>query len=377
MVYNGIDTIDKHEKLFAKKRLGLITSISGTDRYLTSSIEILHKKFGLKALFSPEHGVRGNMGAGDYVETYQDPYTNIPVYSLYREDSKRFTEEMLSHVDAVIFDIQDLGIRYYTFISTMIYALEDCAKYGKELIILDRLNPLGDKVEGNCMKEPFESFIGAYTICMRYGLTVGELAQMVNKEKKIGCDLTVIPIENWNRNNLFPETGNVWVMPSLGMPRFDTAVLYTGMCLFEGTNLSEGRGTTAPFEIIGADFIDSVKLVEAMTAKNLPGVLFSTAYFNPSFSKFQGKQCEGIHAHITDYRAYQSARTGLELLFTIREMYGDKFEFLPPIKEGSRSSIELLFGSDEIKTASLEQLLGTFEKDEKQFRERKKEYINY
>lgn len=379
MVKNGIDCIDKYDAVFRGKKLGFITSISGVDRKLHSSIEILHKKYGLTALYGPEHGVRGNVGAGGIIADYIDRYTGIPVYSLYRKDSKKLTKEMLDKVDAVIYDIQDLGVRYYTFISTMIYALEECARYGKEFMILDRYNPLGDKVEGNCLKPGFESFVGAYPLCMRYGLTVGELALMVNTEKKLGCQLTVIPCEGWERNTMHPDTGNIWVMPSLGMPRFDTALLYAGTCLFEGTNLSEGRGTAAPFEIIGAPFINAIELVKSMTEKRLPGVLFSPVYFRPSFSKFQGEECEGVHIHITDSQEYQSALCGLELLDSIQKLYEGKFAFLEAPEGSTRRFADLLFGSDRLskKSASKEELLEEYERDVCAFSERKKAYHMY
>lgn len=379
MVKNGIDCVAQYRKAFQGKRLGLVTSISGVNNRLRSSIEVLHKEFGLTALFAPEHGVRGNLGAGDLVEDAFDPYTNLPVYSLYRKDSKKLTAEMLESVDAVIYDIQDLGVRYYTYISTMLHTMEACAAAQKELIILDRLNPLGDKAEGNCLKSGYESFIGSYPLCMRYGLTVGELAGMVNTERKLGCRLTVIPCEGWIRTSLFPDTGNIWMMPSPNMPRFETALLYPGTCLFEGTNLSEGRGTAAPFEMIGASFVNAIHLVTAMNAKYLKGVLFSPAYFRPSASKFQGEECEGVHIHVTDPEQLQAAETGLELLYTIREMYGEQFAYLSPLKEGSRSPIELLFGSDELLKGTIDkdELIEEYRLDSEAFSERKKAYHIY
>lgn len=378
MIKNGIDCIDQYDSVFQKKRLGLITSVSGVNAGLESSIEILHRRYGLSALYGPEHGVRGNAGAGDIVETDTDPYTGVPVYSLYRKDSKRLTEEMLTGIDAVIYDVQDLGIRYYTFISTMIYALEDCAAHGKELIILDRVNPLGSLVEGNCLKEGYESFVGAYPLCMRYGMTVGELAVMVNRERKTGCRLTVIPCKGWNRSMMFPQTGQVWVMPSPAMPRFETALLYGGTCLFEGTNISEGRGTAAPFEIIGAPFLDGVSLAERMRAHLLPGVLFSPAYFKPSYSKYEGEECQGVHIHIIDPGACRACRTGLVLLDEIRRMSSGRFSFLPPYREGGRPFIDLLFGSGRL-SASCEpdELLAEMDRDAEEFTERRKEFLLY
>lgn len=379
MVRNGIDRIKEYRSVLADKRLGLITSVSGVDCNLRSTIDILAEEYKLAVLFSPEHGVRGDVDAGGEVETYTDPYTGIPVYSLYRKDSKRLTEEMLDKVDAVVYDIQDIGARYYTFISTMYYAMQECDRYGKEFILLDRLNPLGDKVEGNLIEKRLESFIGAYPLCMRYGLTVGELAKMIYAEQNYKFPLTIIPIEGWDRNSLFSETGNIFVMPSLGIPRFDTALLYPGTCLFEGTNLSEGRGTSAPFEIIGAPYVDAYKFAAYMNNKKLPGVLFTPTYFIPNCSKYEKKNCQGVHIHVTDAHALNAAELGLILLCSFRECYPKDFDFLPPYKESGRKSIELLFGNSRILNSevSLENLLEEYHKDSREFYERKKKFHLY
>lgn len=367
MMLKGIDRIKNYSSDLNNKRLGLITSISGVDNNLNSTIELLHEHYHLTALFAPEHGVRGDKDAGETVETYLDEATGIPVYSLYKKDSKRFTKEMLEDVDAIVYDIQDLGVRYYTFISTMIYAMEDCATFGMEFIILDRPNPLGGTViEGNVLRPEYESFVGAYPIATRYGLTVGELALMVKDEKNIDCKLTIIPCEGWKRDELFIETEQIFVMPSLGIPRFDTALIYPGMCLVEGTNLSEGRGTSCPFELVGAPFIKAEKLVALLRQKDLPGAAFTPTYFTPTNSKYKNEFCQGIHIHITNYKTYESYRTGLVILEAIRDLYPTEFKFLPPIKEGSRPFISLLSGdstfeqpnwtSDSILEANTERL---------------------
>lgn len=379
MVKNGIDCIGDYSKLFRGKRLGMITSVSGVDVRLQSSIQILHNQYGLSALFGPEHGVRGDKAAGEMVDTYNDPHTGVPVYSLYRKDSKRLTPEMLAGVDAVVYDIQDLGVRFYTFISTLIYAMEDCAANGKELIVLDRLDPLGgDVVEGNLLEPEYSSFVGAYPLPMRYGLTAGELATMVNHAQGIGCNLTVVPCTGWKRSQLFSDTGNLWMMPSLGIPRFDTAVIYAGTCIFEGTNLSEGRGTSCPFEIIGAPYIDGYQLSQHMNDKALPGVLFTPAYFTPSTSKHSGVACQGVHLHVTDAHAYQSVCTGTALLYAVRSLYAQDFAFLPPVREGGRSFIQLLGGGDAYQQIEDEQaLLKSFEADSANFAVYKQKFHLY
>lgn len=379
MVKCGIDRIAEFDSVFRGKRLGLITSGSGVDGNLTSSIEILAERYHLVALFSPEHGVRGNVEAGGAVDTFRDPYTGVMVYSLYQADSKRLTKEMLDLVDAVVYDIQDLGVRYYTFISTMYYAMQACSECGKELIILDRPNPLGDWVEGNMVNPGFESFVGAYSLCMRYGLTVGELAGMMHKEGGYTCPLTVVPVAGWRRDMLFPETGNIWMMPSPNIPKFESALVYAGTCLFEGTNLSEGRGTAAPFEIIGAPYIDGHDLAAEMNRKKLPGVKFSAAYFTPATSKHQGAACQGVHLHVTDPRAFRSADTGVELLLATRDRYPEDFRFLPMTKEWGRPFAQVLFGGERITDPDVTaaEILEEFHRDSAAFAQRKAQYQIY
>ncbi len=375
MISYGIDNIAKHESIFKNKRIGLITSVTGLSRSFESTISILHKSFGLSALFSPEHGVRGDRDAGEQVDTYMDPTTNVPVYSLYRKDSKRLSEEMLDAVDMVVYDIQDVGARYYTFLYTMLYALEDCAKHGKEFVVLDRPNPLGDVVEGNILKEEFSSFVGGYPLATRYGLTIGEFATMANKA--CNCKLHVIPCEGYSRDMMFHHFNRPWVMPSLGLPRYESALLYPGTCLFEGTNVSEGRGTTAPFEIIGAPFVRAETLALAMNAKKLSGVVFRPVYFKPLASKHAGEKCQGVQIHILDFEAIRPVRVGIELLFEIKNTCPE-FCFLPPVKEGGRSFIDLLMGDDVLtKGISKDEILQRFAKDEAIFKERKEAYHLY
>lgn len=347
MVLKGIDNIRQYDKIFENKRLGLITSVSGLDRNFNSSIDVIKERYHLTTLYAPEHGVRGDKAAGQTVETYQDSTTGLTVYSLYREDSKHITKEMLDNVDAVVFDIQDLGVRYYTFISTMIYAMEDCAAYGKEFILLDRPNPLGGTVvEGNILQGEYKSFVGAYPIATRYSLTLGELALMVKDQEKLNCDLSIIPCSGWKRDQLFSETEQIWIMPSLGIPRFETALLYPGTCLVEGTNLSEGRGTACPFEIIGAPYIEAERLVRALRERKLPGTAFTAAYFTPTSSKYKDIFCQGIQIHISDIKEYRSYETALILLETIRDSYPKEFTFLKPVKPGHPPFISLLSGNN-------------------------------
>ncbi|MEK3885523.1 DUF1343 domain-containing protein [Paenibacillus sp. PL2-23] len=380
MVRNGIDNIEAYSSLFKGKRLGLITSPTGLAADFRSTIDILHERFGLAAMFSPEHGVRGDLAAGALVDTYRDSATGVPVYSLYRKDAKRLTQEMLDAVDMVVYDIQDVGTRYYTFIYTMLYALEDCAKAGKPFVVLDRLNPLdGVTVEGNVLKEGFASFVGNYPLAVRYGLTAGEVATMANAEQGWGAELHVVPCIGWSRELTFSQLGRPWIPPSMGIPRFHTALLYPGTCLFEGTNLSEGRGTTAPFELIGAPFVDAELLAGEMNAKGLTGVYFRPAYFKPTFSKHEGELCRGVYIHVLDERALQPVELGVELLFTVKRLFGEEFSFLPPVRENGRPFIDLLCGDSVYRDEAVDvpELLERFREESRLFAERKRVFHLY
>jgi uncharacterized protein YbbC (DUF1343 family) len=379
LLRNGIDCIGQYQQLFKGKRLGLITAPTGLDRNFKSTIQLLHEQFNLVALYAPEHGVRGDKAAGALVDNEVDPQTGVPVYSLYRQDSKRLTEDMLEPIDMMVYDIQDVGVRYYTFIYTMLYALEDCARCGREFVVLDRANPLdGQTVEGNVLKPGYHSFVGNYPLAVRYGLTAGEVAVMANDQMKWNCPLTVVRCEGWSRSMSFPDTGRMWVHPSMGIPRYESALLYSGTCLFEGTNLSEGRGTTFPFEMIGAPFIQAEQLAAVMNAKRLPGVLFRPVYFNPTFSKYQGKQCQGVQLYITDACAIRPVDVGVELLFTIKRLY-PAFAFLLPLKEGSRPFIDLLCGDKVYRDDDVDvpALLEQFRTESREFSRSKQDYHLY
>ncbi|MCR8657214.1 exo-beta-N-acetylmuramidase NamZ family protein [Paenibacillus endoradicis] len=379
MVLNGIDSILNYRHLFEGKRVGLITAPTGLTRDFRSTITILHENFHLTAMFSPEHGVRGDLDAGALVDTYIDPFTSVPVYSLYRKDSKRLRAEMLEEVDIVVYDIQDVGVRYYTFIYTMLYALEDCAKANVPFVVLDRVNPLnGTTVEGNILKPVFKSFVGNYELAARYGLTAGEVATMANDQMNWSASLHIIRLEGWERRMSFPQTGLTWVHPSLGMPRYETALLYVGTCLFEGTNCSEGRGTTFPFEMIGAPFIQAQQLADELNAKSLAGVRFRPVHFKPSASKHSGELCGGVQIYITDIGAIKPLDVGVTMMFTIRDLY-EQFSFLPPVKEGSRPFIDLLGGDNIYRTEHVQakELLERFAAESNQFAQMKQQYHLY
>lgn len=334
------------------KRIGLLTNPTGINREFVSTIDVCASipSVTLAALYACEHGIRGERQAGVLFEDETDPRLGIPVISLYGK-IKKPTPEMLEPIDVVLFDIQDLGVRFYTYMTTMLYMMEACAAAGKPFVVLDRPNPLGGEVvEGGLLVAGFESMVGSWTVPFRTGLTIGEFAMYVNDRQERRCDLHVVPLSGWSRDMEYPDTGLPWLMPSPNMPTMDTVRVYSGNCLFEGTNLSEGRGTTKPFEQIGAPWIDGDELSREVNALGLPGVHFHPVTFTPMFSKHQGALCNGVHTFVTDPEAYKPLESALHLLHTVIRLYGDKFEWIPPFKEGRKNFIDYLTGSDRVRT---------------------------
>ena len=317
--------------LLRGKRLGLVTNPTGVDRELRSSIDLLakHPDLQLVALFGPEHGVRGNAQAGEKVEAARDSATGLPVFSLYGEHREP-TVEMLQGIDVLLFDIQDVGARFYTYPYTLAGAMRAARRAGIPVVVLDRPNPIGGvRVEGPVLQPEYASFIGEFPIPVRHGMTLGELARLFNQEFGIGAELHVVPVKGWQRSAAEPGHALPWVPPSPNMPTPDTALVYPGTALFEGTNVSEGRGTTRPFEIIGAPFIDAQTLATRMNALELPGVRFRPAWFTPTFSKHAGTLSGGVQIHVKNREAYRPFRTGLALLKAVHDLYPQAFRFEP------------------------------------------------
>ncbi|WP_338012178.1 DUF1343 domain-containing protein [Paenibacillus beijingensis] len=343
----GIDRLAACGHPYLKgRRIGLVTNPTGITADFRTSVDVCSQLADaeLTALFACEHGLYGQRQAGEKFGDETDERLGIPVFSLYGEHKKP-TAEMLQTVDTVIFDIQDLGVRFFTYLSTLMYVMEMCALHGKSLLVLDRPNPLGGTaVEGGLLRKGYESMVGAWTMPIRTGMTIGELARMANDLRGLKCELDVIPLEGWTRAMEFTDTGLPWMMPSPNMPALDTVRVYAGTCFFEGTNLSEGRGTTRPFEWIGAPWIDGRQLAERMNGLGLAGVHFHPVYATPTFSKHQGVLCGGARLFVSDTAAYESVRTGLALLYEVQRLYPDRFEWLAPPKEGSRYFIDLLTG---------------------------------
>ena len=375
----GIDNIDKHLTVFQGKRVGLITNQTGMNSNFQSTIDVLQAKTKLVALFSPEHGIRGHVPAGATVGSYIDEETGVPVYSLYGE-TKKPTAEMLANVDVLAFDMQDIGARFYTYMYTMAYAMQSAKEQGKTFVVFDRPNPVGGEVvEGNIIQPGFESFIGMYPIPARHGLTIGEMAQLMNSEYQINCDLVVIPMTGWQRSMHFAETGLPWVMTSPNIPTPDTTLVYSGTGILGGTNISEGVGTTRPFELVGAPWINAAQLAARMNAASLPGVAFRPVYFTPRQMevKYQGRLCGGVQLHVTDKQAFRPVQTGLTLLYVISEMSEGKFSFN---KSGSAAAptIDIYTGDSNVRMGvPLADVLRQWEEASARFKVMSQKYYLY
>lgn len=379
MIKLGIDNIDKYLDFFKGKRVGLITNPTGLTSDCVSTIDFLKEKVNLVALFSPEHGVRGHMQAGVRFDTYIDEETGITVYSLYTKD-KRPTKEMLDKIDVLCIDIQDAGSRFYTFIYTMAYAMQACALHDKEFVVFDRPNPVNaSSYEGNILDINYRSFVGYYPIVQRHGLTMAELAKMFNEEFGINCKLTNILMEGYDREKYYDETGLLWVLPSPNFPTINTAIVYNATCIFEGTNISEGRGTTMPFEYVGAPFIDGKALEEKLNSLNLPGVYFRRQYFTPTFAKFKDEVCYGVQVHVLDRKTFLPVKTGWAMLDVIRHMYPNDFKISKPYKEGGNCMLQFNTGCNYIMEDryTLEEQFEIIDRETKEFTDLRNKYLLY
>ena len=342
-------------RLFAGRRIALLTNPTAVDASMRHAAELLSERAALLRLFGPEHGVRGDAQDMIAVAGARDPATGLEVVSLYGSDEVSLSPPpgSLEGIDALVYDIQDIGSRYYTYVWTLVLAMRACARAGVEVIVLDRPNPLGGTVvEGGPIAPGFESFVGLRSLPNRHGLTAGELARWACEHEKLDLELTVVPCRGWERAALHPDTGRTWVMPSPNMPSFETALVYPGMCLVEGTELSEGRGTTRPFELVGAPFIDGAALAEALAAEALPGVVWRPVVFRPMFHKHAGLACGGVQPHIRDPHVYQPYRCGVAFLRAVRALWPEHFAWRTHAYEfvADIPAIDLLAGSAELRT---------------------------
>jgi uncharacterized protein YbbC (DUF1343 family) len=347
-------------KLLGGKRIGLLAHAASVTADLQYAWDVLGSMPGvrLQALFSPEHGLMGTHQDQESVSGSGAPasFQGLPLYSLYGEtaQSLRPRPEALAGLDALIVDLQDVGSRYYTFIYTLSHCMEACRDQDVEVWVLDRPNPLGGrKVEGRPLLPGFESFVGRYALPVRHGLTIGECAVAFREVFGVRCRLRIVPMRGWRRSMWFDQTGLPWISPSPNMPTLDTAAVYPGTCLVEGTNLSEGRGTTRPFEIVGAPWIDPLVLATELRSRNLPGVFFRPVWFKPAFHKYAGQLCGGVQIHVLDRGTFLPFRTGAHLLKAAAGLWPEWFRWRqePYEFETARLAIDLLAGGSWLREA--------------------------
>jgi uncharacterized protein YbbC (DUF1343 family) len=368
-------------------RVGLIVNPASINSRFEHAADLFYQegRINLASLFGPQHGIRGET-QDDMIEwqTFRDKRTGLPAYSLYGETRKP-SAEMLSDVDALAFDVQDVGTRVYTFIYTMALAMEAARECGKKFVVLDRPNPInGIQIEGNIHETEFRSFVGMFPLPMRHAMTVAELALMFNSEFEIGCELEVVQMQGWRRAMWYEETRLPWVMPSPNIPAVETAVVYPGCVMIEGTTVSEGRGTTRPFEMIGAPYIEPHELIERLKKEQLPGVIFRPLHFEPTFHKFKGELCGGIQIHVTDRREFKPVITGIAITKAIRHLYPDDFSWKQPPYEYERVKLpfDVINGSASLRgqieaDMPLDEIEESWRESLDDFSERRKSYLLY
>ena len=354
-------------------RLGLLSNAASVNNNFQHARKLIDMRFTgqLKALYSPQHGFFSEK-QDNMIESKNivDPILKIPVFSLYG-NTRIPTREMFEPIDVLIIDLQDVGTRVYTYIYTMSYCLEAAQKFKKKVLVLDRPNPIsGSATEGNCLSTEFTSFVGRYPIPMRHGLTIGELSLLFNNHYKIGCDLEVVPMKGWKRAMYFDETNLPWVPPSPNLPRPESAMVYPGQVLWEGTNVSEGRGTSQPFELFGAPFIDTEKIISALGKDKIPGIVLRPAAFEPTSNKWNKSLCKGFQIHITDRYKFKPYTTSLRLIQAVIKTHKKSFRWKnPPYEyEFKKMPIDLLIGSKKIRQ-SIEQFNALDEISESWFKD--------
>lgn len=394
MITAGLDNLlENHLDILHGKKIGIITNPSGVTHDLALNVDaLIHSGINVTAVYAPEHGFRAAAKEGEKVDSYTDPKTGIPVYSLYGKTHKP-TPEMLFNIDVLIYDLQDGGARFYTFISTLLEAAEACQENKKILMVLDRPNPInGNTVEGNTLDMNFKSFVGTSPITIRYGLTLGELVRFYNDHFKLGmveqivendnlnpkADLLIVPMKNWSRKMWYDQTGLQWVPPSPNFATPDTAIVFPGCCFIEGINVSEGRGTVRPFEWLGAPFIDADDLADKLNNLNLSGIRFRPTFFVPKYSKHTDKMCNGVQVHVLNREDFHPTEIGLHLLKTIHDLYPKDFQWI----KFTDYFIDHLLGTDKVRLAidsgdSLKPIFDSWRKDSAAFSQHRKKYFLY
>jgi uncharacterized protein YbbC (DUF1343 family) len=379
--------IEEDRSLVAGARVALVSNPASIDRGFRHAAEILgdDPRIELVALFGPQHGFRSDL-QDNMIETphARDERRRIPIYSLYSE-TREPTPEMLRDVDVLVVDLQDVGTRVYTYIYTMANCMRAAARHGVRVVVCDRPNPVGGlAIEGTILRPECVSFVGQFPIPLRHGMTIAELARLFNQEFSIGAALDIVPLDGWRRSMYFDETGLPWVIPSPNLPTLDSTIVYPGAVLFEGTMLSEGRGTTRPFELIGAPWIDGDSLASAMNARGLPGVHFRATFFEPTFQKHAKQTCGGCQLHVTDRDAFQPVRTAVELIDGFRRQNPSAFAWRqPPYEyEHDKWPIDILYGSDAVRTTidgegDISPLIASWKDEEEAFRKTREQFLMY
>jgi uncharacterized protein YbbC (DUF1343 family) len=371
---SGIDVLEEQKfALLRGKRVGVITNQTGVDSQGRRTIDVLAHAEGVKlvAIFSPEHGILSNADAP--IANSKDAVTGLPIYSLYG-DTRRPTAAMLKGINALVFDIQDAGVRFYTYTTTMAYCMEEAAKRHIAFIVLDRPDPInGETIEGPMLDPDRLSFTGYFPMPVRYAMTLGELAQMFNAENKIGANLHVVGMQDWKRNDDYDQTGLAWIPPSPNLRTVDAAFLYPGIEILQAGGISVGRGTATPFELLGAPWIQADAFAGVLIRRKIPGVTFGQTGFTPSDGVYAGEPCEGITIKVVDRSALGSMRVGLEIADVLRRMYQDKFDVEKTIALlGSKSTVEQLAGGDRPK-----QIIASWDADLEKFRALRAKYLIY
>ncbi len=348
----GADNISQYVNFFKNSKIGLITNPTGirNDYMLTS--EWVCKNLNLVAMYAPEHGVYGDAQDGKTIDGHIDIVTGVPVYSIYTRKNRTPSQESLQNIDMMIYDIQDVGARYYTYIYTMVNCMRAAAQKGIPFVVLDRPNLVGGtQILGTKLEKKNSSFIGMFDIPQQYALTCGELAKYFNETQNINVDLTVIPMSNWTRADFGISLNIPKIPPSPNLPSFDSILLYSGTCMIEGVNVSEGRGTTKPFEFVGAPFINARQFAQKLNNIKLEGVIFRPVHFTPMYGKHKNTMCNGVQIHIKDYRIVKPLFIGTSLILTLKEMYAKELKFVAPNNEDGDFTMDLLWGTDTIRTS--------------------------
>lgn len=354
----GADRLDEARvvSLLKNEKIGVVSAACAVNSDYRYTIDLLNEKYNVTGIFAPEHGARGVLGPGEKVSGGVDKYTSLPVFSLYDDlietGGAKNDNSILNNVTTVVFDLQDVGSRYFTYASTLFNLMKMCSEKQIPIVLLDRPNPVGGKWEGSVLKPEYSSFIGLTEVPIRHGMTIGELARFYNGAYKLNCPLEIVEMLGYEREMYYEQTSLPFVNPSPNLPTLEAVTLYNGTCMLSGTNISEGRGTTTPFVTVGATYVNPFELTEFLENKNIGGVRFSPCFFMPHFSKYENEAVCGVRIHITDKTELKPTLLGLHIIRAVQQLYPNDFEFRKPDKNGMYH-IDLSTGSNELRTTDI------------------------